>query len=89
MTWELIREEGIDYVSLPESRRQQQLCLPTYAARAADGTCVIAEERNIEKQVPFRFECRTLRVDIDHQVLFDSTTIGIEDGFGCLTGKDC
>jgi hypothetical protein len=89
MTWDLIREEGIDYVSLPESRRQQQLCLPTYAARAADGTYVIAEARNTEKHVPFRFECRTLRVDIDHQVLFDSTAIGIEDGFGCLTGDGC
>ena len=89
MTWELIREDGIEYTSLPEVRRHQQLCFPTYAARAADGTYVIAEERNIEKQVPFRFECRTLRVDANHQVLFDSTAIGIDDGFGCLMGDGC
>jgi hypothetical protein len=89
MTWELIREDGIEYASLPETRRRQQLCLPSYAAQAADGTYVIAEERNIEKQVPFRFECRTLRVDANHQILFDSEAIGIDDGFGCLMDDGC
>jgi hypothetical protein len=89
MTWELIREDGIEYASIPEARRQQQLCLPAYAARAADGAYVIAEERNIAKQVPFRFECRTLRIDKDHRTLFDSTSVGIDDGFGCLMDDGC
>ncbi len=87
MTWELIREVGIEYASLPEARRFQRLSSPLYAAKASDGTCVIAEEWNMS--VPFRFECRTLRIDTNHQILFDSTTIGIDDGFGCLMGDGC
>ncbi len=86
MTWKLIREAGIQYASMPEARRSERLCLPSYAARAPDGTYVIAEGLGVEKMVPFRFECRTLRVDADHHTLFDSTAIGIDDGFGCLMG---
>jgi len=87
MKWELIRECGIEYASLPEARREQQLCYPNYAARAADGTYVITEEWSVP--VPFRFECRTLRVDKDHRILFDSTKIGIDDGYGCLMDDGC
>lgn len=87
MTWELIREHGIQYVSLPDSRRQQQLCCPSYAARAMDGTYVIAEEWFLP--VPYCFECRTRRVDADHRIVFDSTAIGIDDGHGCLMDDGC
>ena len=84
MTWSLITEAGIDYATPPGDRSRESLSFPTYAARAADGTYVIAEERGVEKLVPFRFECRTLRIDARSNVLFDSTELGIDDGFGCL-----
>ncbi len=87
MAWELIREVGIEYASLPEARRQQQLCCPSYAARATDGTYVIAEEWFLP--VPYCFECRTRRVDTNHRILFDSTAIGIDDGYGCLMDDGC
>jgi hypothetical protein len=86
MTWSLIKEAGIDYAAMPDARVDERLCFPTYAARAADGSYVISEERGIHKLVPFRFECRTLRVDVSRNILFDSTSLGIDDGFGCLMG---
>jgi hypothetical protein len=88
MTWSLIKEAGIEYASLPAARTDERLCFPTYAARAADGSYVISEERGVEKLVPFRFECRTLRVDANGRTLFDSTSLGIQDGFGCLMADD-
>ncbi|MDH3900249.1 MAG: hypothetical protein OEU51_04285, partial [Gammaproteobacteria bacterium] len=84
MTWELIRESGIEYASLPEARRHQQLRFPTYAAQANDGTYLIVDELGKEKLVPFSFGCRTIRVDADRNILYDSLASGIDDGYGCL-----
>ncbi len=32
----------------------------------------------------FRFESRTIRVNSDRQIVFDSLPMGIHDGIGCL-----
>ena len=84
MAWQLVREVGIEYTSRPGTTTGQSLCFPTYAARTADGSYVIAEETGVDKLVPFRFGCRTLRVDVDGRIRFDSTSLGIDDGFGCV-----
>ena len=56
---------------------------PTRVARMSDSRTLIAEEIGFEKQVPFRFECRTLIVDADGRSVFDSTLFGMDDAFGC------
>ena len=84
MTWSLIKEIGSDESTLTDVADEGRLCFPTYAARAEDGTYLIAEEIGIEKQVPFRFECRTIRVDAAGKTAFDTMDHGIGDGFGCL-----
>jgi DNA-binding beta-propeller fold protein YncE len=86
MTWQLVTDTGADIERsvTPCSSEHEPLCFPTYAGRAEDGTYVIAEELGIEKQVPFRFECRTIRVDAKGKLLFDSTAEGLDDAYGCL-----
>ena len=86
MAWQLVSELGLHESHRTESARRfpSAVCYPTYAAQAADGTYVIAEERGVEKQVPFRFECRTIRMDVDRRILFDSHELGFEDAHGCL-----
>ena len=86
MTWQLIGGAGTEHQQLDANHRgdADTLCFPTYAGRANDGTYVIAEERGIERQVPFRLECRTIRVDQQGQILFDSTRLGWTDAHGCL-----
>ncbi|MCA9171591.1 MAG: hypothetical protein KDB23_28180, partial [Planctomycetales bacterium] len=82
-SWTVVRQWGL----VPRSSIQP-LQFPTRAFRAPDGTTLIAEELGIHKQVPFRFECRTIRVNKQGELMFDSTDLGIDDGFGCLIGDN-
>jgi outer membrane protein assembly factor BamB len=43
----------------------------------------------IDNGVPFTFECRTLVVSRDHDVIYDSQAHGIPDGYGCLVDGGC
>ena len=52
--------------------------------QANDGSYLIVDELGREKQVPFSFGCRTLRIDAQGRILYDSLNSGIDDGFGCL-----
>lgn len=83
MNWSLIKESGISY-SRKNVDRVDRLCFPTRAQRAEDGSYLISDELGVEKQVPFRFECRTIRLDRERRVVFDTAEKGIDDGFGCL-----
>ncbi len=84
MNWSLIHEVGIDDASPAVSGTQQRLRFPTFAGRAEDGCYLIGDELGKEKLVPFRFESRTIRVNADGEILFDTLAMGISDGFGCL-----
>lgn len=85
--WSLISEVGIHDDSSAESDRNQKLCFPAFAERGKDGSYLIGDELGKEKLVPFRFESRTMRVAPAGEILFDSQTMGISDGFGCLYGE--
>jgi hypothetical protein len=84
MTWLVINETGAVQATKSGDRMEKLLHAPTYAMQADDGSYLIVDELGREKQVPFSFGCRTVRVDVDGTVLYDSQSSGIDDGFGCL-----
>ncbi|MEZ5540447.1 MAG: NHL repeat-containing protein [Pseudomonadota bacterium] len=84
MSWKLIKEAGIGSAPMPAPGAGNLLQHPIFAQRAHDGSYLIVDELGKEKQVPFSFGCRTLRVDAAGAVLYDSLKNGIDDGFGCL-----
>ena len=90
MKWTLVEEIGVEaelrpgLEVAPGAGPDSQLRFPTYAAKTRDGTYWIGDELGTEKLVPFRFESRTLRVDNQNEIAFDSMSLGIDDGFGCL-----
>ena len=86
MNWSLVNETGMVFAA-PASAGEPQLRSPSFAERGEDGSYLIVDELGIEKQVPFRFECRTIRVDAARNVLFDTSALGISDGAGCLMSE--
>ncbi|MGB7932385.1 MAG: NHL repeat-containing protein [Gammaproteobacteria bacterium] len=84
MTWTVVNETGAGPATLSAAGEKQLLHSPAFAVQADDGTYLIVDELGREKQVPFSFGCRTIRVDADGSILYDSQTSGIDDGYGCL-----
>jgi DNA-binding beta-propeller fold protein YncE len=84
MAWSLINEAGTGPAPKPAARAAKLLHHPVYAQRSDDGAYLIVDELGKEKLVPFSFGCRTIRVDADGHVLYDSLDSGIDDGYGCL-----
>ncbi|MGB5259092.1 MAG: hypothetical protein WBO34_01050 [Gammaproteobacteria bacterium] len=86
MAWSLIKEAGIGLNTEVTAGTGQTSPLrhPVFAARSDDGSYLIVDELGREKLVPYGFGCRTIRIDADHNILYDSLANGIEDGFGCL-----
>ena len=86
MNWSQIKEAGIGLnTEIPEGTGQRStLRHPVFAACSDDGSYLIVDELGREKLVPFGFGCRTIHVDADHNILYDSLASGIEDGYGCL-----
>jgi sugar lactone lactonase YvrE len=86
MAWSLIKEAGIGLnTGVPSNTgARSPLRHPVFAARSDDGSYLIVDELGREKLVPYVFGCRTIRVDADQNILYDSLANGIEDGFGCL-----
>jgi sugar lactone lactonase YvrE len=84
MTWTVINEIGIGFSPMPAGGNGKLLHHPIFAVQHSDGTCLVVDELGREKQVPFSFGCRTIRVDADGNVLYDSLACGIDDGYGCL-----
>ena len=91
MTWSLIKEAGIGLdTEVPAGTIERSpLRHPVFASRYSDGTCLIVDELGREKLVPFGFGCRTIRMDAEHNILYDSLANGIEDGYGCLMDDGC
>jgi len=91
MVWSLIREAGIglDAGISAGTGERSPLRHPVSATRSDDGSYLIVDELGREKLVPYGFGCRTIRVDADHNMLYDSLANGIEDGFGCLMDDGC
>ena len=84
MKWSVINEAGIDLAKMTAGVDEQLLHHPIFAAQASDGTYLIVDELGSEKLVPYGFGCRTIRVDTDSNILYDSFESGIDDGYGCL-----
>lgn len=89
MAWSVINETGVERPALSEVGKGKLLHAPTFATQADDGSYLIVDELGREKQVPFSFGCRTIRADSDGDILYDSLSNGIDDGFGCLLDNDC
>ena len=86
MVWSLIKEAGISLntEASPYTGKRSPLRCPVFAEQSDDGSYLIVDQLGTEKLVPYGFGCRTIRVDADHNILYDSLANGIEDGFGCL-----
>lgn len=84
MTWSMINEAGIGPAPMPVTGNRKRLHYPLRAEQFRDGTYLMVDELDREKLVPFSFGCRTIRVDADGGVLYDSLASGIDDGYGCL-----
>ncbi|MDH3718557.1 MAG: hypothetical protein OES79_10600, partial [Planctomycetota bacterium] len=87
--WSLIREIGLDYAPGTEGEAGRRLRLPSFATRADDGKYWIVDELGVDKLVPYRFECRTICVNEDHEILYDTMQHGIHDGYGCPLEDGC
>lgn len=84
-----MQEFGIAYAELDAARDSQVLHLPVAAAKAADGSYLIVDELDYELPKGEHTQCRTIRVGADGQLLYDSRSSFISDGYGCLLEDGC
>ena len=84
VSWSLISEIGLEYAPSGGSSGDVQLNYPAFAERGKDGRYLIVDEIGLEKSVSSRVECRTLLVDADHSIIYDTASQGIDDGYGCI-----
>ena len=84
MSWSLISEIGLEYAPSGGPSGDVQLSYPAVAERGKDGRYLIVDEIGLEKSVNSRVECRTLLVDADHSIIYDTASQGIDDGYGCF-----
>lgn len=84
MSWNLLREIGIDYVEDASACADVRLSFPVLLERGVDGRYLIVDEIGLKKNLTVLNECRTLLVDSEHQTIFDSAACGFDDGYGCL-----
>ena len=82
--WSLVREVGIEYLPSAQQSSDDMLRFPVYAERGADGTYLIVDDLSIGKYLTHSTRCRTVRVNADGAVLFDSSEFGKPDGYGCF-----
>ena len=84
MAWSIINEAGIGPAPILVGGNEKLLHHPICAERSDDGSYLIVDQLGTEKLVPFSFGCRTIRVDANRNILYDTLASGIEDGYGCL-----
>ncbi len=82
-SWQMIHEVGSGEPVQEDGTAEPMLTFPTFVGRMDDGSTLISEEIGIEKQVPFRFECRTLHVGGEGKGVLDSGEVGWGDSYGC------
>jgi len=86
MGWVTVKEIGMVYPSGSDSAQtppSQRLVFPGLLQRFEDGTYLIVDELWGPKSLTVAFDCRTLRVGKEGQILYDSIARGIGDGYGC------
>ena len=89
MNWQVVKELGIEYPLNPNGNaREPTLRSPIRASKTKEGKYLIVDEICAEKPIPFRMEYRTMLIDANGSLLFDTWHHGIEDGFGCLAGSN-
>jgi hypothetical protein len=84
MSWKLLGEIGVDYVESAPACGDVRLSYPVLLERGGDGRYLIVDEIGLRKNLTVLNECRTLLVDPEHRLLFDSAASGFDDGYGCL-----
>ncbi len=91
MAWSLIKEAGIGLNTQIRAGAGERSPLrhPVFATRCTDGSYLVVDELGREKLVPYGFGCRTIRVDANRNILYDSLANGIEDGYGCEMDNGC
>jgi hypothetical protein len=82
----VVREIGIEYAAKRQHDDDLRLQHPVSIERLGAHRHLIVDELGFEKSRTVQIECRTLVVDDDSQILFDSTALGVDDGFGCSMG---
>jgi hypothetical protein len=81
--WSVVREIGIEYAGKRQLAGDLALRHPVSIERLGADRHLIVDELGLEKSRTVQIECRTLVVDDDSQICFDSTALGVDDGFGC------
>jgi hypothetical protein len=82
----VVREIGIEYAEERQHDDGLRLQHPVSIERLGNHRHLIVDELGLEKSRTVQIECRTLVVDDDSQICFDSNALGVEDGFGCSMG---
>ena len=83
MNWSVIREIGIK-PSRYEKRGGDGLTYPVSVEQGVDGTRLIIDEIGLNRSLAFRMACRTCVLDSNGNIIFDSLSQGIDDGYGCI-----
>lgn len=81
VSWELVREIGPVYHADPLSSSIVSLCCPVLAERERAGHRLIVDDVEGKGSVPVRFQCRSMLLNKENQLLFDSQRMGIHDGY--------
>ncbi len=84
--WSVLREIGIEYAGKRQQEGDLRLQHPVSIERLGADRHLIVDELGLEKSRTVQIECRTLVVDDDSQICFDSNALGVEDGYGCAMG---
>jgi len=82
--WSLIREIGVDYLPSAQERADRSLRFPVYAERGPDGTFLIVDDLSVGKYLAQSTRCKTVRIEADGTLLYDSSAAGMSDAYGCF-----
>lgn len=85
-SWSVVREIGIEYAGKRQHDDDLRLQHPVSIERLGPHRHLIVDELGLEKSRTVQIECRTLVVDDDSQICFDSNALGVDDGLGCAMG---
>jgi hypothetical protein len=84
MPWSLINEFGIEYSCFADNSSAGKLSYPVVAERLDNGDYLIVDELDRDKPLREHLHCRTSRIASNGDIVFDSVSSGIPDGYGCV-----
>jgi len=87
VSWELLREYGLEYAPSYAPRAAVELSWPVLAERIA-GVGYLLVDESLEYNPPIRTHCRTLLLSEARAVIYDSRARNIHDAFGCRMDQE-